>query len=99
MLVDESLVELIGSIGEQGYFPGEPVLVGPVGADRPGPPSLVVEGNRRLAAVKLLANPGLAPVRQQTVERLASEAHSRPLVLPALVFDSRDEILDYLGYR
>lgn len=99
MLVDESLVELIGSIGEQDYFPGEPVLVAPAGGDSDKPSYLVVEGNRRLAAVTLLANPGLAPVRQQTVERLTAEARSRPTHLPAIIFSSRDDILDYLGYR
>lgn len=97
MLVDESLTELIGSIGAQGYFPGEPVLVAP--NSESGPSYVVVEGNRRLAAVKLLADPGRAPVRQQTVERLAQEAAFRPEHLPALVFERRDDILDYLGYR
>lgn len=98
MLVDESLVELIGSIGEQNYFPGEPVLVAPLHGDMK-PPYVVVEGNRRLAAVRLLLDPSLAPVRQQTVERLALEARARPNRLPVIVFRSRDEILDYLGYR
>jgi len=97
MLVDESLTELIGSIGAQGYFPGEPVLVAPNAES--GLPWVVVEGNRRLAAVKLLANPDRAPVRQQTVERLAQEAAFRPDHLPALAFERRDDILDYLGYR
>jgi hypothetical protein len=97
MLVDESLAELIGSIGAQGYFPGEPVLVAP--NPETGPRFVVVEGNRRLAAVKLLAEPGRAPVRQQTVERLVEEADFRPTALPVIVFDSRDDILDYLGYR
>lgn len=99
MLVDEGLIELIGSIAEQDYFPGEPVLVAPAVAGHTKQRFLVVEGNRRLAAVRLLADPALAPVRQQAVDRLAAEAQARPVALPAIVFDSRDEILDYLGYR
>lgn len=99
MLTDEGLTELIGSIAEQGYFPGEPVLVAPADESNPGPPYLVVEGNRRLAATLLLANPAAAPTRTQTVERLATDARYHPSELPAIIFDSRDEILDYLGYR
>ena len=99
MLGDDSLTELIGSIGEQDYFPGEPVLVAPPDAGGHGPPFLVVEGNRRLAAVKLLADPQLAPIRSRAVESLVADARSRPTALPAIVFGSRDEILDYLGYR
>jgi hypothetical protein len=94
MLEDASIVDLMGSIGAQGYFPGEPLLgVGKDGA------FLVVEGNRRLAATKLLADPSLAPTRKQQVRRAAADARFRPSVLPTLRFDNRDDILDYLGYR
>ena len=49
MLDDESVQDLMLSIGEQDYFPGEPLLV-----VKKGKKFVVVEGNRRLAAVKLL---------------------------------------------
>lgn len=96
MLRDASLVELMGSIGEQGYFAGEPVLVTPSG--RSGK-FLVVEGNRRLGATLLLSHPARAPVRKSSVEEMAEQADNHPDALPAIVFDSRDDILDYLGYR
>lgn len=47
---DERLLEIIESIGNHGYFPGEPLLVVP----EAGSDYRVVEGNRRLAALKLL---------------------------------------------
>lgn len=97
MLNDESLIELIGSIGAQGYFPGEPLLV--TATEDRNEQFVVVEGNRRLAAVKLLLDPSLAPVRQQTVEKLSQESGFKPEALPVIAFDTRDEILDYLGYR
>ncbi|HSH62411.1 MAG TPA: ParB N-terminal domain-containing protein [Acidimicrobiales bacterium] len=96
MLRDASLVELMGSIGGQGYFAGEPVLVCPA---RTGGKLLVVEGNRRLAATLLLNNPSLAPVRKHSVEEAAAQADQRPQELPAIVFPLREEILNYLGYR
>src|ERR1700730_12102676 len=58
MLKDATIVELMGSIGVKGYFPGEPLLVVP---SKKSDKFYVVEGNRRLCAVKLLNKPHLAP--------------------------------------
>ncbi|MGJ4749115.1 ParB N-terminal domain-containing protein, partial [Leptospira sp. SA-E8] len=46
---DERLLEVIESIGNHGFFPGEPLLVVPENGNK----YRVVEGNRRLAALKL----------------------------------------------
>lgn len=106
MLDDASLVELASSIAAQGYFPGEPLLVCPypeLGAEeQPEPPKsgedfTVVEGNRRLAAVTLLQNPTLAPVRKEAIAKLSEDGS--PEELPITIFPTRDDILDYLGYR
>jgi hypothetical protein len=99
MLEDATLLELMGSIAEQGYFPGEPLLGCPWEPGTQGPPFRVVEGNRRLAAVRLLLDPKRAPTRRASIAQLSSEARHRPDELPMLVFSTRDEILDYLGYR
>jgi hypothetical protein len=60
MLDDESVQDLMLSIGEQGYFPGEPLLV-----VKKGKKFVVVEGNRRLAAVKLLNGDLVAPKKKE----------------------------------
>lgn len=102
MLTDATLLELMGSIAEQGYFPGEPLLVVPdvFGAEDPATDVFtVVEGNRRLAATKLLSTPSLAPTRQRSVRELVENADHRPNELPCLIFDDRKETLDYLGFR
>lgn len=97
MLEDATIIELMGSIGEQGYFPGEPVLVVP---SRTSDDSYeVVEGNRRLSAVKLLHNPELAPVRKAAVSAVAGGANHKPDSLPVLCYENRIQILAYLGYR
>lgn len=97
MITNEKIVELMVAIGERGYFPGEPVLVVKV----PGKDDkyFVVEGNRRLAAVKLLNNPSLAMVKPKSVESASESAKHRPNEIPALVFPSRNDIVGYLGYR
>lgn len=96
MLNGESLLELMGSIAAQGYFPGEPLLVAPASD---GSSYIVVEGNRRLAAVLLLLEPERAPVRKLAVQALADDAPYKPETLPTIAFPAREEILDYLGYR
>jgi hypothetical protein len=52
----DNVYELAKDISDQGYFPTE-LLVGVVEQDQ----EIVVEGNRRLAALKLLLSPDLAP--------------------------------------
>lgn len=51
------LVALATSIAEHGYSANEPLLVKPLGEDR----FLVVEGNRRVTAMKLAVDPSLLP--------------------------------------
>lgn len=102
MLTDAGLTELMASIATQGFFPAEPLLVTPT---HPTDGSFtVVEGNRRLAAVRLLLHPELAPRRIKAVQALADQAresgHTANLMkLPCAVMDRREEILDYLGFR
>ena len=97
MLKEANIVELMGSIGEQGYFDGEPLIVVPSKAKAKH--FEVVEGNRRLTAVKLLLNPELAMTRKAAVLDAAKTAGHKPTELPVLKFNSRDEVLRYLAYR
>lgn len=96
MLDDEGVQDLMSSIGQQDYFPGEPLLVSPT--ENGG--YIVVEGNRRLAAVKLLNGQLLPPRRKaRSVAMLIDEAKFKPTQLPCIVYESRDLVLRYLGYR
>ncbi len=97
MLKEANIVELMGSIGEQGYFDGEPLIVVP--SKTKAKHFEVVEGNRRLTAVKLLLNPELALTRKAAVLDAAKTAGHKPTELPVLIFNNRDEVLRYLAYR
>jgi len=97
MLQFENVTELMGSIGEKGYFSAEPILV---------VPSLnidgkfeVVEGNRRLTAVKLLNDPSKGSKKRITVGDIVLEANFKPDEIPCIVFQHRDEVLSYLAYK
>lgn len=94
MLKEQSLIDLIVSIAEQGFFPGEPLLVY---SDADGR-MIVVEGNRRLSALKILQNPQLAdlPSVQAVV---AADGAIRPDTAPCLQFERREDILGYLGFK
>jgi hypothetical protein len=94
MLRDESLLELMKSIGENGYSRSEPLLV-----VQNGKKYTVVEGNRRLAALKLLSNPQLATIRQKSIDEIISGKNQTPTSLPCIKHNKRDDVLDYLGYR
>lgn len=94
MLRDESLIELMKSIGQTGYSASEPLLV--VSEDDH---YIVVEGNRRLAALKLLSDPTLATIRRRSVEEVINEKKYTPTLIPCIEYPEREDILDYLGYR
>ena len=97
MLKDGSIIELMGSIGEQDYFVGDPLLVCPNPIEQGT--YIVVEGNRRFTAVKLLSNPELAPTNKVAVKTASEDAKYKPTSLPVVVYADRGEILGYLSYR
>lgn len=97
MLDDATIIELMNSIGENGYFEVEPLLV--IDAGRKADGYFVIEGNRRLAALILLNYPQKAPIKKQAVQDASSEAKVKPKEIPSKIYSSRNSILYYLGYR
>jgi ParB-like chromosome segregation protein Spo0J len=68
----DKAMEVAESIAIRGFFPNEPLL-----AIRENGRYVVVEGNRRLAALKALRDPSLLEARQQrTLERLRRRANN-----------------------
>lgn len=94
MIDSEQIIDLINSIGTQGYFLGEPLLVF---ADSGTNQFFVAEGNRRLAALKLINKEVIAS--SPSINDLINELPQRPEEVPCIIFDSRDSVLHYLGYR
>lgn len=97
MLDNANIIELMNSIGEQGYFSAEPLVVVPSSL-HPGKFE-VIEGNRRLTAVKLLRNPGLASVKKKSVSTVAGAAKQKPSELPCLVYERQGDVLHFLAFR
>ncbi len=99
MLDKEGAQNLMLSIGQKGYFAGEPLLVV---SENGNAPFTVVEGNRRLAAVKLLNGEIPPPPRRKvSIGQIRDDAAIKdfPTELPCLVYKARKDVLRYLGYR
>ncbi len=72
----DKALEVAESIATRGFFPNEPLL-----AIKEGDRLVVVEGNRRLAALKALREPSLLEgAKQRQVERLSRRLFSPDLV-------------------
>lgn len=99
MIRKTSLLDLVSSISENGYFPGEPLLV--VRVSETPKKYIVVEGNRRLASLKLIKKPILAAKRKKSLDNILERGEGKVdfKKIPVIRFDDRDDILNYLGYR
>jgi len=95
LISEANIPELMMSIGEQGYFIGEPLLV----VESKDSKFIVVEGNRRLCALKLLKSDSNPPKAAKRIQTIRESANSKPDLIPCQIFHHRSEILSYLGYR
>jgi len=95
MLEDASLIELMLAIGQNGFFIGEAILV----VKNSDTHYTVVEGNRRVSSVKLLKDESIAEIHVKKISKVLSETTERPKEIPCIVFEKREDIMQYLGYR
>ncbi|MDO5342496.1 MAG: hypothetical protein Q4F69_08605 [Bacteroidia bacterium] len=96
LLLEAATLELMEAIGENDFFAGEMLLVIPDMANEGK--YIVVEGNRRLTAVLLLNNPGLASVKKMATKEIFDNARYHPQEIPCLIFKERGDIQKYLGF-
>ena len=85
--------ELVLSIAASGYFPHEPVIVA-----REGGSNVVIEGNRRLAAVKLLRQPALGKDFNVRIPGI-DDAHRESLARIPGLLSTREGAWRYLGFK
>lgn len=94
MLVEYSLTELMLAIGSSGFSLVEPLIV----VRNESNTYTVLNGGRRLAALKFLANPQLATVQNAKIAQILHEVDFIPTQIPCLIFEREEEILKHLGY-
>lgn len=101
MARDYRIIEIGQSLADNGYFHEEPLVVMP-SPDIEGK-FVVLEGNRRLAALKLIDDPGPNP--RQSAEwralkdRAAELGHDLRERIPVVEYDNRDDVTAFLGFR
>ena len=103
VLWDEMAVsEVALSIAANGYFEEEPLFIVPGDDSKPEQKGkfVVVEGNRRLAAVRLLRDEGLRrAVKATDLPKLSETQRSKLDVLPVSVYPDKKAIWQYFGFR
>lgn len=92
-----SVMELVESFAVNGYFEEEPLVA--IAAPNDAGKFIIVEGNRRLAALFLLIDPERAKLFKLTIPRLDSKKLNELRFVPVRVHETRAEVLPYLGYR
>ena len=85
--------EVLMSISASGYFPHEPVI-----AVREDGKNIVIEGNRRLAAVRILREPDSFKKLSADISRLPEDKRQKLDKLP-VVFSTRKDAWQYLGFK
>ena len=90
--------ELVLSIAANGYFPEEPLFVIPSKTHEGK--HVVLEGNRRLAAVRILLDDRVRErLRAGDVPQLSETEKSGLSALPAYVYPTRQELWAFLSFR
>jgi hypothetical protein len=92
--------EVALSIAENGYFEEEPLFVIPAPSANGKERFYVVEGNRRLTAVKLLLDPNLRGRLKATDLPTITAARREELkTLPVSVYNKREDLWEFFGFR
>lgn len=88
-----SIDELISAIGSNDYFKSEPLIAVPMGNKYN-----VIEGNRRLTALKIMNGANFEGMSKRLSDAVG-RAKYKPIEAPVDVYESRKDILNYLGNK
>lgn len=90
-----SIEDLMNAIAENDYFAGEPLIAFQKDDGR----YYVVEGNRRLTALKLITDPHIISSPSNRIIEISQNAKHKPDIIPVIIVTSREAAIPYLGYR
>lgn len=94
LFINESAMDILENISQNGYFPDEPPVV-----VKENGKFIVLEGNRRAASLKAMIDPSIVPKRYiSRVKKLMQ--HQIPIkTVHVHVATSRDEAMEYLAAK
>lgn len=97
---ETAVIEVALSIAENGFFQEEPLFAIPVNTNGKKQQYYVVEGNRRLSAVKLLLDVDLRQqVRATDLPAISPQRRTELRTLPVSVYKRREDLWEYFGFR
>jgi len=111
MWKEMAVSEVALSIGENGFFPEEPLFAIPapktfaakektLAGDLSKPRYIIVEGNRRLTAVKLLRDSDLRTrVRATDLPSITKARRDNLEKLPVSIYPNKESLWEYFGFR
>lgn len=88
------LSEVVQSIATNGYFDIEPLI-----GQRVGNKWRILEGNRRLAAIRILQNPSLAKGTGVAVPEISSENAKTLKAVSVYAVTSKEQAREYIGFK
>ena len=90
------LEEIIISITAHGFFKTEPIII----TEEEGK-KIVIEGNRRLSAVKIILNPDLVKRRlpKNVLEKITPELQKSLQEKPVIEVESREQAWQFIGFK
>lgn len=100
MWKEMAVAEVAMSISENGFFEEEPLFAIPAPPEKGEERFFVVEGNRRLTAVKLLTDENLRTfVRATDLPTITKADRDELAELPVSIYKSREDLWEYFGFR
>lgn len=94
LALSSSIDELINAIGSNGYFDSEPLI----GVRQKDGTIVIVEGNRRLTALKLLQGETFEGCPNRIVQAV-KDAEIRPEKVAVSIYNDKADVLNYLGNK
>lgn len=90
-----SILQLMFSIAENGFFDIEPLIVIKTKKNN----YEVIDGNLRLTTLKILQNPLKANCYQFKIEQILNETNHRPKAVPCIIIKNNIDVMTMLGYK
>ncbi len=93
LVKNSAIDELVSAIGENDFFASEPLIAVPNDQK-----ITVVEGNRRLTALKLLSGDEFESMPNKLKVAVNAATH-KPESVPVALYENREDVLNYLGNK
>ncbi|OGG49332.1 hypothetical protein A2704_01965 [Candidatus Kaiserbacteria bacterium RIFCSPHIGHO2_01_FULL_54_36b] len=94
LFANEDAMQILGNIATNGFFPDEiPVVIKHNGK------FIVMEGNRRVAALKVLARPEIVPTKETSVRNILKTAGPSVKNIEVVVAPGRDSVERFLASK